>query len=51
MLDLAHPKRGDTLHLPLMADFSLAPDAEPAAKQISMFDDEAANWGDLLGLF
>lgn len=47
MLDLAHPKRGDTLQLPLMADYptdhvSKRPmDEEP--RQHDMFDDEAAN--------
>ena len=47
MLDIAHPKRGDTLQLPLMADFSTdgTPDAgEPT--QPSLFD-EAANSGRL----
>jgi hypothetical protein len=50
MLDIAHPKRGDTLQLPLMADFATDPikhkDPDPEAKQASLFernDDEAAN--------
>jgi hypothetical protein len=49
MLDIAHPKRGDTLQLPLMADFKTDPIPKPAApeeKQASLFDqskDEAAN--------
>jgi hypothetical protein len=42
MLDMAHPKRGDTLQLPLMADFTpRLPPPEPS--QGSLFDDEAAN--------
>jgi hypothetical protein len=43
MLDIAHPKRGDTLQLPLMADFET--DSTPHAgepSQPSLFD-EAAN--------
>lgn len=42
MLDVAHPKRGDTLQLPLMADFPTDPKHTPA-KQASLFDEEAAN--------
>jgi hypothetical protein len=44
MLDVAHPKRGDTLQLPLMADFKpQLPPPQPEAKQASLFPDEAAN--------
>jgi hypothetical protein len=48
MLDVAHPKRGDTLQLPLMRDFKTDPIKQkqlPApGKQASLFDDgEAAN--------
>jgi hypothetical protein len=47
MLNVAHPKRGDTLQLPLMADFPTDPIAGKIArkkvKQTSLFDDEAAN--------
>jgi hypothetical protein len=48
MLDIAHPKRGDTLQLPLMADFKTDPIPKPTTpeeKQASLFDqsnDEAA---------
>ena len=42
MLDVAHPKRGDTLQLPLMADFPTDPHRR-TAKQASLFDEEAAN--------
>jgi hypothetical protein len=45
MLDVAHPKRGDTLQLPLMADFPTDP-VPKKEKQASLFDalgDEAAN--------
>jgi len=43
MLDVAHPKRGDTLQLPLMADFSVDPveqdeRLETGSKQGSLFD-------------
>jgi hypothetical protein len=38
MLDVSHPKRGDTLQLPLMADFPT--DAKGTeAKQPSLFDE------------
>ena len=43
MLDVAHPKRGDTLQLPLMAEWeppSKSQKAQPAS-QISMFDRQA----------
>jgi hypothetical protein len=49
MLNVAHPKRKDTLELPLMADFKTDPIAKKGAKEIgqgSLFDrpsDEAAN--------
>jgi hypothetical protein len=50
MLDTAHPKRGDTLQLPLMADTPPLPPSslsEPAYRQASLFDvpanEEAAN--------
>ncbi len=45
MLDMAHPKRGDTLQLPLMAEWTPPPDKQKPAKQGSLFDrnDEAAN--------
>jgi hypothetical protein len=40
MLDTAHPKRGDTLQLPLMADLAPTKDEpKPAPKQASLFDD------------
>jgi len=44
MLDVAHPKRGDTLQLPLMADFATDPipskkSADPV-RQKSVFDDD-----------
>lgn len=43
MLDIAHPKRGDTLELPLMADFATDPiEVKKAAGlvgQASLFDD------------
>jgi hypothetical protein len=47
MLDVAHPKRGDTLKLPLMADFEtdpIKPKRLPkTTRQASLFDnDEAA---------
>jgi hypothetical protein len=46
MLDIAHPKRGDTLQLPLMADFEtdpIKPKRLPDGQR-SLFDnDEAAN--------
>jgi hypothetical protein len=41
MLDVAHPKRGDTLQLPLMADFATDPippkKSNEAPKQQSLF--------------
>lgn len=46
MLDVAHPKRGDTLKLPLMADFPTDPDKskrrvqEETTDQASLFDKE-----------
>jgi hypothetical protein len=44
MLDTAHPKRGDTLQLPLMADFETDPvstkKAEKPEQQQSLFDDD-----------
>jgi hypothetical protein len=46
MLDVAHPKRGDTLQLPLMKDFPTDPKTAKAEGQRSLFDDlkeEAAN--------
>jgi hypothetical protein len=45
MLNVAHPKRGDTLQLPLMADWSPSPKQAKEPKQASLFDqdDEAAN--------
>jgi hypothetical protein len=50
MLEIAHPKRGDTLQLPLMADFKTDPIPPKKQKedigQSSLFDppnDEAAN--------
>ena len=50
MLDVAHPKRGDTLLLPLMAEWEAPslPKPEPKPRQMSMFEpsptnDEAAN--------
>jgi hypothetical protein len=42
MLNIAHPKRGDTLQLPLMADFPTDPQ-RASEKQASLFDKEAAN--------
>jgi hypothetical protein len=48
MIDIAHPKRNDTLQLPLMADFETDP-VKPkrlpgSTGQRSLFDDdEAAN--------
>jgi hypothetical protein len=33
MLDLAHPKRGDTLQLPLMADMPMPPEEEKPTAQ------------------
>ncbi len=38
MLDVAHPKRGDTLQLPLMADMPDAPVGKQIARQPSLFD-------------
>jgi hypothetical protein len=38
MLDVAHPKRGDTLQLPLMADYPTDPPSRPGPKQTSLFD-------------
>ena len=43
MLDIAHPKRNDTLQLPLMADFETDPiqrkkDEVAGFKQTSLFD-------------
>jgi hypothetical protein len=38
MLDVAHPKRGDTLQLPLMADYPTDPPPLPAPKQPSLFE-------------
>jgi hypothetical protein len=41
MLDLAHPRRGDTLQLPLMMDIVMTPpdeDHQQAPKQASLFD-------------
>jgi hypothetical protein len=42
MLDIAHPKRSDTLQLPLMADFETDPvqrkEESPGLKQPSLFD-------------
>jgi hypothetical protein len=50
MLDVAHPKPGDTLLLPLMAEWEAPslPKPEPKPRQMSMFEpsptnDEAAN--------
>jgi hypothetical protein len=47
MLDITHPKRGDTLQLPLMADFTTDPiKTKPPrddAKQGSLFGDGPAN--------
>jgi hypothetical protein len=50
MLEIAHPKRGDTLQLPLMADFATDPIPPKQLKedvgQASLFgppNDEAAN--------
>lgn len=47
MLDTAHPKRGDTLELPLMAEFETNPirpkDKDAAVGQHSLFDDLAKN--------
>jgi hypothetical protein len=42
MLDLAHPRRGDTLQLPLMSDTSL-PEPEKIAGQQSLFDGLSKN--------
>jgi hypothetical protein len=45
MLNVAHPKRGDTLQLPLMADFPTDPverkNPRRSVKQASLFDEEA----------
>jgi hypothetical protein len=38
MLDVAHPKRGDTLQLPLMADYPTDPPPQSAPRQPSLFD-------------
>jgi len=38
MLDMAHPKRGGTLQLPLMADFPDDPKHGQQLKQASLFD-------------
>jgi hypothetical protein len=42
MVDIAHPKRGDTLQLPLMADFATDPIPQKnpmgSMKQESLFD-------------
>lgn len=42
MLDVAHPRRGDTLQLPLMADFQTDPikrkESEPEVQQATLFD-------------
>jgi hypothetical protein len=53
MLDIAHPKRGDTLQLPLMADFETDPvwrrDLSTPIKQRSLFEtdvDESAATSD-----
>jgi len=44
MLDVAHPKRGDTLQLPLMADFATDPIPQKKyndpARQKSLFDSD-----------
>jgi hypothetical protein len=44
MLDVAHPKRGDTLQLPLMADFETDPippkKTRELVRQESFFDSE-----------
>jgi hypothetical protein len=44
MLDVAHPKRGDTLQLPLMADFATDPIPPKKTKEVvrqqSLFDSE-----------
>ncbi len=44
MLDIAHPKRGDTLQLPLMADFATDPippkKSSETARQKSLFDSD-----------
>ncbi|HXO73458.1 MAG TPA: P63C domain-containing protein [Bradyrhizobium sp.] len=44
MLDVAHPKRGDTLQLPLMADFTTDPIPPKKTKEVvlqeSLFDSE-----------
>jgi hypothetical protein len=42
MLDVAHPKRGDTRQLPLMSDTSL-PEPEKIAGQGSLFDGLSKN--------
>jgi hypothetical protein len=45
MLDIAHPKRGDTLQLPLMAEQS-RPEPEPKVdpkKQMSLFDESPSS--------
>jgi hypothetical protein len=42
MLDVAHPKRGDTLQLPLMSDTPL-PEPEKIAGQASLFDEFSKN--------
>jgi hypothetical protein len=54
MLDIAHPKRGDTLQLPLMADFATDPiehkKAGTPAAQPSLFDptSDEEEWSPLL---
>jgi hypothetical protein len=40
MLDVAHPKRGDTLQLRLMADYPTHPPPASPPKQASLFDQE-----------
>jgi P63C domain len=54
MLDVAHPKRGDTLQLPLMADFATDPippkRTDDSHKQASLFDamPEEHEWSPLM---
>jgi hypothetical protein len=47
MLDVAHPKRGDTLQLPLMAEWTPPSEIDKPEKERSLFDrltsNEAAN--------
>jgi hypothetical protein len=54
LLDVAHPKRGDTLQLPLMADFATDPiqpkKSKEGARQQSLFDSEAPCGSGKIGL-